>query len=148
MTHAISVNGLAKPKFKVYSSRIQDHGNWKGRDDSKIYNKQLTWVLSVQSKCHASDSRPSPENPVAIPEMASSNECWAQKSLRVEPSSGIALLSSNSCRDKNQKTQHCSNDNAYGKLCQEPWLVWSQKPSTQKQKGTQTSKLSQAKGPA
>lgn len=29
MTHAISVNGLAKPKFKVYSSRIQDHGNWK-----------------------------------------------------------------------------------------------------------------------
>lgn len=47
MTHAISVNGLAKPKFKVYSSRNQDHGNWKGRDESKIYNKQLTWVLLV-----------------------------------------------------------------------------------------------------
>lgn len=50
LTHAISVNGLAKPKFKVYSSRNQDHGNWKGRDESKIYNKQLTWVLFVTSR--------------------------------------------------------------------------------------------------
>lgn len=50
MTHAISVNGLAKPKFKVYPSRTQDHGNWRGRDESKIYNKQLTWALLVTSR--------------------------------------------------------------------------------------------------
>ncbi|KAK1559746.1 hypothetical protein Q3G72_017922 [Acer saccharum] len=66
-------------------------------------HKELTGVkmlmlndLHVQPECHASDSWPNPGHPVPVPEMASSNQHRAQTSCRVEPSTSIALLRSQS----------------------------------------------------
>lgn len=71
----------------------------------------LTWnELGVQVERHASNSRPNPKHPVAIPEVSAANKGCADAPGRVQPHPRIPFFSGDHSRHKNKKPDNNADD--------------------------------------